>query len=199
MKKFLLILTTILLITPILTRVSAADNCKAPYYIPSSCPEAYIPGTRAGYTADLNCANNRIINPKIDCCPNMCVNIDGTPNTKGTLVSQVTQFEVFNTTFRVSTDSIPTLINLLISTILGIFSLYTLIRGMFVAGYKRSQATSAEDIANINKDLTNMVIGFALAWGFIILIQIVASALGVGQLSNMDLTSSSTGTVITIK
>lgn len=165
-------------------------KCDAPYYIPSNCPNDYVP--------DLQCINTRLFNPGILCCPNKCNNA---PSNVCDTVYQTyfSQFDIFGTTFKINPNNLPTIINLFITTILGLISIYALLRGIYVAGIKRTQAISPEDIANLNKELTNLVIGFIIAWGFIIIIQIVANILGVGSLSNIDINGGkSGGLVVTI-
>lgn len=176
-------------------------GCTAPYYIPSACKTPYVPGRSAGYTADLNCQLERISNPASRCCPNYCVDSSGEAVGLSTETNElVSALEVFNTTIKVSPDNLGVLINILFSTVLGLVSLYTIIRGIYVTGVKRPMATSADDIANLNKELTNLIIGAVICWGFIILIQVVANLFGVGQLNSLDISGGEGGgTVIVIQ
>ncbi len=199
-KIFLFLVTSLVLASSI--KISAATDCVAPYFIPDACAVPYIPGKSPGYTADLNCQIVRITKPgttEAQCCPNICVDTDGT-RISATLPTEVTQTEVFGTNIRINPDSAGTIINILFTTVLGLVSVYAIIRGIYVTGVKRPMAIEAEKIAEINKELTNLVIGLIISWGFIILIQVVANLLGVGQLSNLDISGGeSGGTVITIK
>jgi hypothetical protein len=182
--------------------VSAAGDCAPPYYIPQACPSPYVPGQRGGYTADLNCPLSGFINPEAPgCCRNKCVDSSGN-SLSGTTTNpenpvEFQRFEVFGTTIRLNPDNIPSLINILFTTALGFVSLYTIARGIYVAGVKRASAQSAEDIANVTKELTNLLIGALIAWGFIIVIQVIAGLLGVGQLNNLDI-SGGDNLVVTI-
>lgn len=179
-------------------------NCQAPYYIPNACPAPYRPGISGGYTADLNCQLQRITSPGTRCCPNICVNADGSRQS-GTLPGEgnpelFRSFEVFNTTIRVNPDNIGTIINILFTTVLGFVSLYAIVRGIYVTGVKRTMVSTPDEIAAINQELTNLVIGAIICWGFIIIIQVIANLIGVGQLSNLDISGGDTGgVVITIK
>lgn len=182
---------------------AGGSKCQAPYYIPSACPTPYRPGVSGGYTADLNCQLLKLTDPGNKCCPNICVNSNG-ESPENSLAADnpelFSKLEVFNTTIRVNPDNIGTIINILFTTILGLVSLYAIIRGFYVAGVKRPMVIDADSIAGINKELTNLIIGAAICWGFIIIIQVIANLIGVGQLSNLDISGGeSGGTVVTIK
>jgi len=184
-----------------------ANDCKAPYFIPNGCQNPYIPGESRGYTADLNCQLVRITRPGsagASCCPNICVTAEGEiDTTNGTGNEQnpavFSQLEVFNTTIKINPNNIGTVINILFTTLLGAVSLYAIVRGIYVTGIKRPMAVTPEQIADLNKELTNLIIGVVICWGFIIIIQVIANLLGVGQLNNLDISGGdSGGTVITI-
>lgn len=205
MKKFIFLL--LILLGPILlssvVSINALDigpGCQIPRYIPSSCQTPYQPGKSGGYTADLNCTAAKFIDPSNNCCPNRCVDTQG--NAVGTsedLPGEYRQFEVFGTSIRINPNNIGTLINLAFTTFLGLVSLYTIVRGIYVAGVKRPNSTNDEDIANISKELINLIIGFVICWSFIIVIQLLANFLGIGKLSDLDFTSGSGNLVITVK
>ncbi len=210
MKKLLLglILAVSLFNVASVSYVKAAGQCSgdctAPCYIPSACTKAYNPGVSGGYTADINCATKSILDPSIlnhsspkFCCPNKCVDSNG--NDAATATGEDTtfkKFEVFGTTFRVNPNNVGTIINIIMISILGAISVYVLIRGIYVAGIKRTMAVTDEEIANLNKELTNLVIGFIICWGFIIVIQLVANLLGVGSLSNLDISGGNGGGLV---
>jgi len=200
LKIFLLTFISFVLFTSL--KVDAATDCVAPYFIPDACGVPYVPDKSPGYTADLNCQIVRITKPgtpEANCCPNICVDASGN-RVSTTLPTEVTQTEVFGTTIRVNPENSGTIVNILFTTVLGLVSIYAIIRGIYVTGIKRPMVIEAEKIAEINKELTNLVIGVIISWGFIILIQVVANLLGVGQLNNLDISGGETGgTVITIK
>lgn len=180
--------------------IEIGDSCPAPRFIPTECPTPYRPGRSGGYTADLNCAASKFTNPGNNCCPNMCVDSGGNPTTTPeVLPEEYNQFEVFGTTIRVNPNNFGTLVNLAFTTFLGLVSIYVILRGIYVAGVKRPNATTDEEIANISKELTNLVIGFVICWSFIIVIQLVANFLGIGRLTDMDFSGGDGSLVITIK
>lgn len=209
MKLFIGVFFVLSLIPFFIISAQDAASCPPPYYIPTACPSPYIPGQKGGYTADLNCKlENFFTGTSLDttntarCCPNRCVDASGDKVTVSGFwptsnPSEFRSFEVFGTTIRINPDNIPSLINILFTTALGLVSLYTIARGIYVAGVKRSSAQSAEDIANVTKELTNLLVGALIAWGFIIVIQVVAGFLGVGQLNNLDI-SGGDNLVVTI-
>jgi len=89
----------------------------------------------------------------------------------------------------------------MIQTILGLISLYTLFRGVYLAGFKRTADNNTGDIEKINKEFTNLVIGFVISWSFIFILQLVGGALGLGSLTTLQVkgTGPSSGTTIIIK
>lgn len=202
MKLFIGVFFVLSLLSFSSISAQSSDDCAAPYYIPKACPSPYVPGQRGGYTADLNCPLSGFLSAeKRNCCPNKCVSSSGSALSGSTTdienPVEFQKFEVFGTTIRLNPENIPALINILFTTALGLVSLYTIARGIYVAGVKRSSAQSAEDIANVTKELTNLLVGALIAWGFIIVIQVVAGFLGVGQLNNLDI-SGGDNLVVTI-
>ena len=202
MKFKILALILLVSVSLLSVKVSAASDCIAPYFIPNKCQNPYIAGQAEGYTADLNCQLVRITQPgtpAASCCPNICVGPDGKEIGGKTNPKEFQKLEVFGTTIKINPDNIGTIINILFTTVLGIVSLYAIFRGIYVTGVKRPLAITADQIAEINKELTNLIIGVIICWGFIIVIQVIANLLGVGQLNNLDFSSDSSGTVITIQ
>lgn len=215
MKVFLLSFTAGLILFILIPSLSlkALDigpDCPAPRYVPSACTDVYQPGKSAGYTVDLNCSASKFIDPSNKCCLNKCVDKDGNTEQSGNnnngedpdngLSEQYRKFEVFGTSIRINPENIGTLINLAFTTFLGIVSLYTVLRGIYVAGVKRPNVTAEEDVKKVYSELVNLVVGFSLAWGFIIILQLVSNFLGIGKLSDLDFTSSGEGSlVITVK
>lgn len=153
------------------------------------CRESYIP--------DFNCTNRRIFDPKVTCCENKCPEDAISPEASefSTLIS------FFGNSLTIkSTQQIPTLINLAITTILGFFSIYALGYGMYVAGVVRAKTTNEEEIVKANKTLITLILGFILAWGFIIIMQFVANLVGVGSLANLQLIQEQpSGSVVVIE
>lgn len=171
-------------------------GCEPPFGIPSACPSA------GDYEPDFNCINAKVINPKLECCPNRCVGGATIGEDPSESLQPLTKFNIFNTQISLdfrNPNTIPTLVNLLISTALGIVSLYVLFRGIYIAAFVRTRSTSPEDIAKVNKELTNLLIGFLIAWGSIFIVQLVANLLGLGSLSNLSVSGTEDALLITIQ
>lgn len=152
-----------------------------------SCPDSDKDGN-PDRVPDFNCINQRFIDPGVNCCEDKCA---------GDAIEEVEpvfeNLEVFGASFRVREDrKIIALINLGVTTFLGFASLYALGRGVYLAAIKRPDATD-DDLSKINKELTNMLIGFAISWGFIIIMQVVASFLGLGSINELILFGSGAG------
>ncbi len=150
--------------------------CKSsPICIPSECPNDYEP--------DFNCINKKLFDPSYGCCENKCKGSPSPTQIPSELSPLIT---IFGQTFAIKNgQQIPTLINLAISTVLGVISVYAVLNGIYLTGFKRANTTDQAEIEKINKNLTTMILGFILAWSFIIIIQLVSSLLGLGSLSNL--------------
>jgi len=145
-----------------------------------ACPETYVP--------DFNCIQKKFVDPAFNCTENKC------PGDAGVTDAEVTEFEplleFFGTELYIeSEDEFPVLINLAITTVLGIASVYAIVRGIFVGAVLRAQTTNEEEIVKYNKEFTTLILGFILAWSFILIMQIVASLLGLGSLQDLTLIS----------
>ncbi|MCA9387170.1 hypothetical protein KC669_04005 [Candidatus Dojkabacteria bacterium] len=165
-------------------KVDAQAGC-----LPESCK------VKGGYLPNFTCINEKIVNPQSDCCIDKCA---------GEGESEVPEeyaplFSFFGATFAVTKDQqIPTLINLAITTALGFASVYALVMGIYQGAYVRSKATDPETIEQTNKVITSLILGFILAWGFIVIMQVVANLIGLGSLQNLELVGDS-GQTITIE
>lgn len=149
-------------------------NCPAPDFIPSSCRNDFRP--------DFNCINNKILNPKDTCCPNICNAVDGVA------LDPLFEINLFQTQIRLNLtdpDTIVTLINLVISTVLAIISLFALFKGIYLAAFKLTSTTDKDEMIRIRDNLVSLVKGFALAWGAILIIQLIATLFGLGSLNNI--------------
>lgn len=178
-------------------KVSAAfpAGCSGPFGVPTACPKPCANTTESGcYVPDFQCSNSKFIDPQTICCNNKC-NGTTSPDTGSTDI--IRSFNIFGTKFSFYPSSVPSLINAAITTFLGFVSIYALVRGMYIGAVLRTRATSSEDIAKVNKEIINLIIGFVLAWSFIFIIQFISSVLGIGNLN--DLNVSNTGTEIVIK
>ena len=160
--------------------------------LPDTCRE---PGQ---YEPDFNCINQRFLDPSLDCCPNKCVG--GQSSVEEPVVLQ--EFNIFGTTIGLdfsNANTLPTLINIGISTVLGIISFYALFRGVYIAAFVRTSTTDASKIAAVNTELKNLIIGFIIAWAAIFIVQLIANIIGLGSLQNLQITGTEGSFLITIK
>jgi len=185
---FTLIISAYLLVTGKVYADQGDASCPPPFYVPPSCTTDFVP--------DLNCQANKISNPDDKCCPNVC------PGSKGEIIdpssSTYRKFVIFGTEFRLDPNKVPAVIKVVFQTFLGIVSIYALVRGVYVAGFKRTTVNTPDEIAKINKELTNLVIGFMICWGFILVVQVVGNFLGLGSLNTVSVGTSG-GPVVVIK
>jgi hypothetical protein len=153
-------------------------DCTPPQGIPTACPTDFEP--------DHLCNIAKIKDPTVICCPNKCIDAE-------TSVPQPEQDElrrlgnIFGTEVRYTPEKIPSLIQLGISAVLAVVSFYALFRGMFLYAIKRPNTIDASEIANINKEFGNIIIGFVLAWSVIFLVEFVMRILGLPSLSQIDI------------
>ena len=188
----MLIITNIIS-TLIVKAIDIGSDCLASNnYVPAACPNTYKP--------DLNCTANKFSNPDSKCCPNFCPQGEGSNATNITqLSSTYRKLVIFGTDYRFSPESTSGVIKLVIQTILGLVSLYALVRGVYLAGFKRTLVTTPDEIGKINKELTNMLIGFIICWGFILILQFVSNFLGLGSLTALSGTDNSGANVVVVK
>lgn len=184
---FALFISSVVFIQGSWNKADAASSCEAPYYIPSGCGNDA--NGNPNIEPDYECMNVKILKPGSSlaqsCCINKCKG--GTGTTPGQETASLRRLEAFGAQFAISASSIPKIINIVFSTVLGLISIYVLIRGIYVAGVKRTQATSADQIATLNKELTNLVIGFIILWSIIFIIQVVFGLLGLGSVSDIKI------------
>ena len=165
-------------------RVNAQAEC-----LPDACK------VKGGYVPNFTCINEKFVNPGSTCCVDKCAGED-----PGEVPAEYQPlFEFFGATFAVTKEQqIHKLINLAITTALGFASVYALIMSIYQGAFVRARATDAEAIEQSNKVILSLIAGFFLAWGFIVIIQVVANLLGLGSLQNLELIGNS-GTTITIQ
>src|SRR5690606_16851902 len=127
----------------------------------------------------------KLLNPDIDCCENKCRSgSTTTPGASDPILEKYREFGVLGIRVRIDESSIPSLVNIALTTFLGIIALYTLFRGIYVAGIKRTNATSEDEFSSINKEFTALIIGFIIAFTSIFLVQLVFNVLGLGSLTD---------------
>lgn len=169
-------------------------GCSEPFGIPLACPRQCASQNDTGcYVPDFQCTNAKFLDRQTVCCDNKCIGDVGDGGDQGDLIRS---FNVFGTKFSFSVNKIPNLINVAITTFLGIVSAYALIRGMYIGAVLRSQAITPEDIGKVNKEIINLIIGFVLAWSFIFIIQFISSVIGIGDLNDLNVTNTGTEIII---
>jgi len=138
------------------------------------------------YEPDFACINAKILNPNTDCCRNKCV---GDSNSvQDPIIPKYQEFGILGIKVKIDESKIPSLINIALSTFLGIIAIYALFRGIYVAGVKRTQATDEATIENVSKELTAIVIAFIIAFSSIFIVQLVFNVLGLGSLNDLNFT-----------
>lgn len=173
MKKLLLAIALVFFAQAMLFAPKVSANGAS--NIPANCPNDYIP--------DFACINKKILNPKDPCQENKC---PGDPGEEDPLLEKYNDSDIAGFRVRITQDSLPALINLIITTFLGVIALYALFRGIYVAGVKRTQATTDDALASVNKELTAIVVGFSVAFAFIFIIQVVFNLLGLGGITDLN-------------
>jgi hypothetical protein len=169
-------------------------TCKNnPYLEPKDCGEA-------GVTIDSNCQARRILNPNPneDCCILVCKNANELITET---LDRFSSFNLFGTTYRIDLTNranIEMLINLAIITIISIAGLYALFRGAYLAGFVLPSSEKDEDFSKISKELRNLVFGFLLAVGSIVIVQLAFTVLGLGSLTDIQLFEDKNGINIVV-
>lgn len=152
--------------------------CLPPQGIPEDCPKDFEP--------DHLCNIQKIKDPNTQCCPNKCIDADTSidPDEKEELQRLG---NIFGTEVRYTPEKVPSLIQLGISAVLAVVSFYALFRGMFLYAIKRPNTIDSAEIAKINKEFGNIIIGFVLAWSVIFIVEFVMRILGLPSLSQIDI------------
>lgn len=157
---------------------TSIDGCKPPFDIPDACP--------SNYTPNFNCINRKLIDPSYSCCRNICKDQAGAIPIEEQPGVYQQLFSFFGRTIAISSgNQLVAIFNIGITTVLGMFTVFALVFGVYTAAIVRAKTTDEEEIANSNKTLINIIIGFTLAWSFLFIIQIVMGFLGMGNLSNL--------------
>lgn len=146
-------------------------------------------GASLEYVPDFQCINRKLLDPEEDCCENRCANaIPGDPSSQDPAAFQEL-VNVFGTTIAIETNEpfgvIAVIVNVLITTVLGFISLYTLVKGIYVGGIKRANTVEAGEIEEISQTIRTMFLGFILAWSFIFIIQFITGIIGLGSLNDL--------------
>lgn len=161
--------------------VSDPNDYADAFHAPVNCPTSFVP--------DLSCTKAKVLRPNVDCFENKCPSAASydTPSSSAS-GDTFDELEVFGVKFYVnSAKRFAAILNILISTFLGVVSMYALLRGIYVGGYIRANTIDANVIASANKEFLNLMIGFAISWGFIFILQFFMSFLGYGSINQLVL------------
>lgn len=186
MKKGLLFLVfTLFTLTFSLSNFTLVVRAGGTY--PAGC-ERGIPTCPAGvdYVPDFKCVLARTIGTpsaadeaRVVCCPNKCQGEDDTTDAEvQSVIEEYEEFQFFNSWVYISPEKIPAMVNLAISAVIGLLGIYALVRGLYVAAIKRPNAITSDQIAAVNKEFMNLILGFALTFTAIFAVQLVASLFG---------------------
>lgn len=176
---------------------SAPSECQInPYKEPSGCSDFII---------DSDCQARRILNPSPDetCCILNCRSIitsDSVVISTPTL-DQFTSLNLFGTRFNIDLNNrknVEMLINLGIITIISVIAIYALFRGAYLAGFVLPSIDKEDDASRVSRELRNLVFGFVLAVGSIVIVQLVFTVLGLGSLQDLSLFEDSNGFTIIV-
>lgn len=168
-----------------------AESSKPAICIPESC------SGEGEYEPDFSCilAKNFSTNKEaVNCCENKCKNAvsncEVNPNSSGCgILAEFSEFDIFNTKVKITYDKIPTIINLVFSTVLGVLAVYAAIRGIYIYAIKMPNASKDDELAAISKEAKAILIGFVLALSFLFLVQVVFSILGLPAINEINIST----------
>lgn len=181
-------------LSPVKAQVDGCDARNIPVNCPQPCDNDNMENC---YVPDFDCVNYKFRDPSFQCCINQCKNAPSEGDQNGQVQQFFSQFNFFGTNIRLDPARIPSLLNLLVTTILGINAVYALFRGMYIGLVIRSQTIDDAEIQKVSAEARNLFIGAALSFGTIFIVQLVANFLGVGQITTLDF--SNVGDTITIR
>jgi len=132
---------------------------------------------------DLVCQQRRLIDPSDTSCTLMyCADGGNKPTTE---TPDVLNLNFFGVTIRLNSDqALASVLYLIFSFILAIALIATVFLGV-LAAVNRARAEKDEDIAKAQKTMTNAITGFVLFGVSLVIVQIVATVIGVGSIFDM--------------
>lgn len=132
---------------------------------------------------DLVCQQRRLIDPGDESCTLMyCADDGGKPTTE---TPDALNLNFFGVTIRLNSDqALASLLYLIFSFILAIVLIATVVIGI-IAAVNRARAEKDEDISKAQKTMTNAIIGFVIFGVSLVIVQIVATVIGVGSIFDM--------------
>lgn len=169
MKKVLLISLFLiggLLLIPTQSRVSAQDVC-------TKCPGGGEP------RIDFECQRRKILDPKAGCDVCLCT---GESNAS---TGDAFDLNFFGIKLRLRSDAaLAQILYLGFSVFLGVVAFVVVGLGIY-GSVKRSRSETDDDIAAAQKIITNAVVGFIIIVISLLVVQLVASFLGLGSINEI--------------
>ncbi|BCX13774.1 MAG: hypothetical protein KatS3mg085_306 [Candidatus Dojkabacteria bacterium] len=187
MKALLFVLNIFFLISIIFGSVVYAQgypgpNTNDPNYsrigsAPENCSDNYV--------VDFSCQRAKILDPSVFCYENKCPDVPSYQDAQQGSDDTWLSLDAFGARLNIdSGKEIAALINISISTFLGIISIYALVRGVYVAGFKIAGNTEQEKLTEARNEIVQLVLAFVIAWSAIFVLQFVFSLLGLGSINN---------------
>jgi len=131
---------------------------------------------------DLVCQQRRLIDPDDPCTLMYCADDGGKPTTE---TPDALNLNFFGVTIRLNSDqALASVLYLIFSFILAIALIATVFLGV-MAAVNRARAEKDEDISKAQKTMTNAITGFILFGVSLVIVQIVATVIGVGSIFDM--------------
>lgn len=166
-----------------------------------SCPVPCNSESRDGcYLPNFDCVSRRVLDPTINCCIHRCANQELSGEEREEIEEFYRQFNFFGTKVNIRTDNFIGWITLSIQAFLAIISFVALLRGIKIGVIDIPNALDADSRKKASVSIVNTIIGFALAWGTIFIIQFVLSLLGLPGLNELvlfgDISDSARTTIV---
>jgi hypothetical protein len=151
--------------------------------VPSNCPQEY--------EVDFSCQKAKILSPSVSCFLHKCpdapsyAELQKDDSRSGQGSEDKFSLDAFGARFSVdSGKEIAAIVNISISTFLGVVSLYSLVRAFYVAGVKIAGTVDSEKLEEAKRELIQLVLAFVIAWSAIFILQIVFTVLGLGNIND---------------
>jgi hypothetical protein len=130
---------------------------------------------------DFRCQQNKLIDPRYACEVYYCQDGRPTENPPTPGREQILRVNIFGIGLRLNSEkAVQQMISLGFSVFLGVVAIVAVINGV-IAAFKRSTANKAEDAQKLMKSMQNSIVGFLIVGLSLLIVQLVASALGLGS------------------
>lgn len=144
---------------------------------------------------DNNCVLQKLFDPTFQCCELKCPEDESAVQ-----ASQVEELiNIFgNTIFVPSARRFGVVANMALISVMTGLTAFAFIFGTITAGYRRTQATTEEEIIAVNKTLVRIIVGFILAWSVVIIVNLVTTLFGLGSVADLTVVDEDSDPEITI-